>query len=306
MIGCSYSALSPVPAMSLSVSHPDSDGKPRRVAEFLGRVLDSTMRRVQFRRSREEPHSLADLMKTSKVDGNPAESMFLYRLPVEVRLLICDYVFADQKTFLFVHGACTSLRDAVAPGSDINFDSLQWTSYPFANGVGMALLQTCRQIYAEGLITAVNSSVFYLRGPVAFSLLDNRALRTVRPERLSLINHLDLQWDFRVKGYEPNQHSCPETDFATWQRIWDVVAVNMRLKSLELRLAFTGPKDQMSVDAPWLMPLRQVRSIKSLKIDIRDSREPRLMLYTLNCEMWNMMMAKKQPLPLQTRLTNVP
>lgn len=282
--------------MSLSVSHADNDGKPRRMAEFLGRVLDSTKRRVQFRRSREEPCSLAEMMKTSKLDGNPAQSMFLYRLPVEVRLLICDYVFADQKPFLFVHGACSSLRNAVPPGSDINFDSLQWTSYPLANGVGMALLLTCRQIYAEGLATAVNSSVFYLRGPVAFSLLDNRALRTVRPERLSLINHLDLQWDFRVKGYEPNQQGCPETDIATWQRIWEVVAVNMRLKSLELRLAFTGPKDQMSVDAPWLMPLRQVRSIKSLKIDIRDSKEPRLMLYTLNSEMWNMMMAKKQPL----------
>lgn len=279
--------------MSQSVSHPDSDGKPRRVAEFLGRVLDSTKRRVQFRRSREVPHSLSDMMKTSQ-----SESMFLYRLPVEVRLLICDYVFADQKTFLFVHGACTSLRDAVPPGSDINFDSLQWTSYPFAKGVGMALLRTCRQIYAEGLTTAVNSSVFYLRGPVAFSHLDNRALRTVRPERLSLINHLDLQWDFRVKGYEPNQHGCPETDFATWQRIWDVVAVNMKLKSLELRLAFTGPKDQMSVDAPWLMPLRQVRSIKSLKVDIRDSKEPRL------SELWDVMMTKKQPIPLQTRLTN--
>lgn len=290
--------------MSQSVSHPDSDGKPRRVTEFLGRVLDSTKRRVQFRRSREVPHSLADMMKTSKVDGKSSESMFLYRLPVEVRLLICDYVFADQKTFLFVHGACTSLRDAVPPGSDINFDSLQWTSYPFAKGVGMALLRTCRQIYAEGLTTAVNSSVFYLRGPVAFSHLDNRALRTVRPKRLSLINHLDLQWDFRVKGYEPKQHGCPETDFATWQRIWDVVAVNMKLKSLELRLAFTGPKDQMSVDAPWLMPLRQVQSIKSLKVDIRDSKEPRLMLYTLNNELWDVMMAKKQPIPLQTRLTN--
>lgn len=278
--------------MSLSVSHPGSDGKPRRVAEFLVRILDSTKRRVQFRRSREEPRSLADMMKSSKLNNNPAESMFLYRLPVEVRLLICDYVFADQKTLLFVHGACTSLRNAVPPGSDINFDSLQWTSYPLAKGVGMALLRTCRQIYAEGLTTAVNSSVFYLRGPVGFSLLDNRALRTVRPERLSLINHLDLQWDFRVKGHEPNQQGYPETDFATWQRIWDVIAVNMRLKSLELRLAFTGPKDQMSVDAPWLMPLRQVRSIKSLKIDIRDSKEPRLMLYTLNSELWNMMMAR--------------
>lgn len=291
--------------MSLSSSLPDSDGKPRRVAEFLGRVLDSTKRRVQFRRSREESCSQSDMMKTSKPDGNSAESIFLYRLPVEVRLLICDYVFADEKTFLFVHGACTTLRNTVPPGSDINFDSLQWTSYPFAKGVGMALLRTCRQIYAEGLTTAVNSSVFYLRGPVAFSLLENRALRTVRPDRLSLINHLDLQWDFRVKGYEPNQHGCPETDFATWQRIWDVVAVNMRLKSLELRLAFTGPEDQMSVDAPWLMPLRQVQSIKSLKVDVRDSKEPRLMLYALNSELWNMMMAKKQPIPFQTRLINV-
>lgn len=291
--------------MSLFVSHPDSDGKPRRMAGFLGRVLNSTKRRVQFRRSRVEPRSLADMMKSRKINNNPAESMFLYRLPVEVRLLICDYVFADQKTFLFVHGTCNSLRNTVPPGSVINFDSLQWTSYPFANGVGMALLRTCRQMYAEGLTTAVNSSVFYLRGPVGFSLIDNRALRTVRPERLSLINHLDLQWDFRVKGHDLNQHGFPETDLATWQRIWDVIAVNMRLRSLELRLAFTGPKDQMSVDAPWLMPLRQVRSIKSLKIDIRDSKEPRLMLYTLNSELWNMMMAKKQPLPFQPRLRNL-
>lgn len=280
--------------MSLSVSHPDSDGKPRRVAEFLGRDLDSTKRRVQFRRSREEPRSLADMMKSSELNDNPTESMFLNRLPVEVRLLICDYVFADQKTFLFVHGACTSLRNALPPGSDIIFDSLRWASYPLANGVGMALLRTCRQIYAEGLTNAVNSSVFYLRGPAGFSLPENRALRTVRPERLGLINHLDLQWDFRLKGHE---HGFPDTDFATWQRIWDVISVNMRLKSLELRLAFTGPKDQMCVDAPWLMPLRQVRSIKLLKIDIRDSNEPRLMLYTLNSELWNLMMTKKQPSP---------
>ncbi len=238
------------------------------------------------------PHRTPSETSTLTVDGNP-DSVFLSRLPIEVRLLIYEYVFGDHKTFLFIHGNYAP-RSALPP-RELSIDSHEWTSYPFVGQREMSLLRTCRQIHQEGLATAVNSSIFYLKGPVGFSQLENRCLRRVRQERLGQICHLDVQWVFRNSDCEHHMRDNPrETAMATWEQIWGVIAANTRLKSLQLRLVYIGPEDQMRIDASWLDPLRQVRGIKSVMIDIRYFERKDQVAYDLNGYLWKIMSAGKE------------
>lgn len=43
----------------------------------------------------------------------------------------------------------------------------------------------------------------------------------------------------------------------------------MRLTHLGLNLVYCGPEDQMHAQATWVTPVRQIRRIKNVKIEIR-------------------------------------
>lgn len=219
-------------------------------------------------------------------------SMFLTRLPVEIRMLIYGYVFGGHKSFLFIRANYVTGPKEHSDDRNLRIRSFEWTSYPFATHPGLSLLRTCRQIYIEGLDVALSSHIFYLRGPAHFDNLQNSSLRPFRPRRLSRMRHFELQW-FYCAGPEykaGHQNQVVETD--TWDQIWTVIATEMRLSSMELRLEYAGPMDQMHVDAEWLKPLRRVRGIKSVKIDTRHFEDHSLIEAALNKALCDIMSAK--------------
>ena len=197
-------------------------------------------------------------------------SIFLTRLPTEIRILIYGYVFSGHKSFLFVRANYATAPKAHSDDRSLHIKSHEWTSYPFATHPGLSLLRTCQQIYTEGLDVALSSHIFYLRGPAHFDNLKNRLLRPFCPRRLNYIRHVEVQW-FYCSGPEYKvDHQYPVVETETWDQIWTVIATKIRLSSMELFLVYAGPVDQMHVDAAWLKPLHQIQGVKSVKVDVRS------------------------------------
>lgn len=51
-----------------------------------------------------------------------------------------------------------------------------------------------------------------------------------------------------------------------------MIGASTKLKSLKIEIWYNGPLVGMSADAMWLKPLRQVRGIRDLEIDIKYSK----------------------------------
>lgn len=250
-------------------------------------------------------HMSAQSTTTEGVKCNE-EPTILSRLPTEIRLLIYQYVFGDHKTNLFF-GKATRPR-FTHPSENPSMYSNAWSCFSFLNQPGLSLLRTCRQIYLEGLETAVECSVFFLRGPACFNHFSNNCLRAVRPDQLCLINNLDIQWVYCPTRVEcVRGHDYPKTESITWAAIWDMISANTKLKNLGLHFVYAGPKEQMHTNASWLMPLRhiwQIRDKKSLKIDIRHFKSLQVVESTLNTDLQNIMTAGEDeayPLPCQSQ-----
>lgn len=218
-------------------------------------------------------------------------SIFLTHLPGEIRTHIYEYVFSGHRSFLFIRTNYTRAPIAHSDDRNIHIASHEWNSYPFVTHSGLNLLRTCRKVYTEGLAVALSSHIFYLRGPPHFDSLSNRLLRLFSARRLNLIRHFEVQW-FYCSGldYRPNCE-YPVGEVETWEHIWTFIATEMRLSSIEIRLVYGGPVDQMHVDAPWLQPLHQIRGVKSVKVDIRRYRNETLVEPALNKALGDVMSA---------------
>ncbi len=218
----------------------------------------------------------------------PLPSRFLTRLPTEIRLLVYKYVFSSHTTPVFFHKISARLNPAYPP-QYISNDSHVWSCYHFLDHLDMSLLRTCRQIYREGLATAVNSSLFYLNGP--FSQFNN-CWNPLPPQPLGSISHLAVQWVYCATGQDAvTGHYYVETERATWENIWATVAAIKHLKSLAIFLVYAGPRNKMHAEASWLLPLRQIQGVKSLKIDIRYFRSQWQAENPLNEALYKMMIA---------------
>ena len=189
-----------------------------------------------------------------------------------MRFLIYEHVYHGPKTLFFLRKKAVSFY----------VDSLELTSYPFANHSGLALLRTFRQAYMEGLDIAFRSNIFNLQGRAKFENVHCYYLRT---QRVYLIRHLDVQWVYSAS---------PDSTDRTWGQIWNGIAIEMKLLSLELHFEFSGLRDQVNLGASWLMPLRQVRGIKNVIVDIHwvDSRGTTLC--TLNDQLRSIMSLEDQ------------
>lgn len=136
----------------------NNNAQPRKCLGFLEKCLDLTRRccpACGFSSSTDTPYQ-----KSLQIP----QSMFLNRLPLEIRLLIYEYVFQDH-TFTEVYFFQSPLPVTPHPGYT-GFNSHLWYSRIPALYPTRALLQTCRGVYQEGLQTAVNSRLLHLRGPL--------------------------------------------------------------------------------------------------------------------------------------------
>lgn len=178
--------------------------------------------------------------------------MFLSRLPVEIRLLIYEYVCRSVKGYIFI----TNSRPT--------------ESSSFIFQPRFAFLQTCRQIYQEGADAVRWSSTFHVLGPYAWHPILNGGIVPLVPDRFNSIVHLETSFVFNdiVRDRYLFGIYRDETNTECWEQVWAMIGASRKLKSLIIDIWYNGPFAGMSSDANWLKPLTQIRGIKNLEIDI--------------------------------------
>lgn len=186
------------------------------------------------------------------------EIIFLPQLPVELRLLIYTYVFYSQPASFFFN------EMSFTPSSGLN---LRTCFRPSQAQGGWDLLRTCRQTYWEGLDVAMNSCSLQLKGPHCH---DNVFSLSLRPQLVGQIRNLQIDWLYCATSHDPTSkfYNITDTERNTWEHLWTVVALATNLKHLAIRIIYDGPREDMHVDASWLTPLRQIRGVKNLEVDI--------------------------------------
>lgn len=206
----------------------------------------------------------------SEEENGNLKSTFLSQLPIEVRLFIYEYVFGS----LGSHMADCYYFEIPLSQKTLYLSPYVWASpHTFEDRKNeVALLRTCRQVYQEAIDTFLSGSFFYVyfRGPRSPRIDPNIKLRVYRAPELCLIGHLDIHWNYYDTNYPPiTTLSDTRNDIGKWEQLWAAVAAHMRLTHLGLNLVYFGPEDQMHAQASWLTPVRNIRRIKNVKIEIR-------------------------------------
>lgn len=213
------------------------------------------------------------------------EIIFLPQLPVEVRLLIYTYVFYSQPASLYFN------EMSFTPSSGLNLRTCFRSSQAQR---GWAILQTCRQTYWEGLNVAINSCSLQLKGPYC---LDNMFSLSLRPQLIAQIRHLEIDWVYCATSHDPTSkfYHITDTERTTWEHLWTVVSLKTSLKHLAIRITYDGPREGMHVDAPWLNPIRQLRGVKDLEIDIWHAKSLGTTICTLKKDLQKLMKEENRP-----------
>lgn len=180
--------------------------------------------------------------------------MFLSRLPVEIRLLIYEYVCRSVKGYIFITNSPPTTK-----------------SSSFMFQPTFAFLQTCRQIYQEGTDATRWSSTFIVLGPCTWHPILNGGIVPLIPDKFDSIVHLETSFVFNhlVRNRYLFEIYREETNTECWEQVWAMIGACRKLKSLKIEIWYNGPLDEMSADAKWLKPLAQIRDIRDLEIDIK-------------------------------------
>lgn len=214
------------------------------------------------------------------------EIIFLPQLPVEVRLLIYTYVFYSQPASLYFNEMSFNFR------SGLNLRTCFRSSQAQR---GWAVLRTCRQTYWEGLDVAINSCSLQLKGPYC---LDNMFSLSLRPQLITQIRYLEIDWVYCATSHDPTSkfYHITDTERTTWEHLWTVVALTTSLKHLAIRITYDGPREGMHAYASWLTPLRQLRGVKDLEVDIWHVKSLGTTICTLKKDLQRLMMGgNRQP-----------
>lgn len=90
----------------------------------------------------------------------------------------------------------------------------------------------------------------------------------LRPQRLASIRSLRLD----AKYNNGPDHFGAGTDvpayFRTWHRFWDVVAFDMRLTDLDLRLVFGGRIEDCIMEHKLMRAISRVKGLKKVRVDV--------------------------------------
>ncbi|KAI9699142.1 MAG: hypothetical protein M1836_003332 [Candelina mexicana] len=140
---------------------------------------------------------------------------------------------------------------------------------------GIDLLLACRQIYSEACSILYGGNELHVNDPwdfIAFS-------RAIRPETLSIVTQLDIQWgllDCVVPGYtrslpfvRDKRRKCPDENYKLWERLWDIIARQMP-GLLDLNASWEASIYRPEIwSMEWIKPMMNVRGLRSCKIEVR-------------------------------------
>lgn len=226
-------------------------------------------------------HAYAHPQSFSNSTYSPSQSltecMLLTRLPFEIRLLIYAYVFSRSSTYFTFH------RRSYPPDPGytniFGDDLLKYHIFPESN---LNLLQTCKQIYTEAKPTALNNILFHIIQPMRNPEAARKPL--LAAELGSMIGHLKVRW---VYCNEPQvtvggiRYEKTEND--AWEELWATVAsvcasTTRTLRSLKIEIQAAGQEVEIlnADSAEWLRPLRQIRGVRGLEVEILYSKNNKM------------------------------
>ena len=237
----------------------------------------------------ERPHPLPKtrhrLSETTLATHPQPFSSLCLRLPAEIRRQIYKLVFCGEMFHLgpshqgMISGKLENPETIDGQGLVeilvVPIEFLHPMNGPSASKVPkniLALVQTCRIVYAESIpflysnITFSMTSLFVLIDLHDFALL---------PQSFKQIRHLNLYWGhedsdyFRTSSRRRHQNYCPPNDLAVWQRFWEIVA-GMELLSLSMWIDYIGPQENLALDKSWMQPMLEVKGVKYVGIRIQQ------------------------------------
>jgi hypothetical protein len=241
------------------------------------------------------------------------ESLFLNRLPMEIRLMIYNYVVGDGAVHLvhienrIRHVRCEERypslqrhRHSCCPETVARWRGVNgWAGrghrdhllYPHTHtqlpenlsDSSLSLIRTCRQIYAEAIDIPYSSLVFDVDDLHTWIYF----CRNICPERLATIKRLTVQysifWD-PMTGSEPwssvYSHSHNDT---IWEEFWHLLASPKQLKSLvDLRLVLNyadlptsteAMVKKLSLDSGWVATILKIRNLQFFDLQITSKKD---------------------------------
>ncbi len=163
-----------------------------------------------------------------------------------------------------------------------NGEPLIYTRDAKSSDGGLALLQTCRQIYRECVALMYTTNTFDVNHPQTLLFLG----RTIIPARLAMIRSLQVSWyglhlphglgSGSSSVFHLNERSMPD-DVATWVKMCTIIVTQMTgLRSLKIKIEKDATyanqfwKNEISrVDAERLFrPLGTLRGLKEFQLDM--------------------------------------
>ncbi|OGM43761.1 hypothetical protein ABOM_006872 [Aspergillus bombycis] len=240
--------------------------------------------------------------------ASQSDSLFFRKLPAEIRLIIYNYAFGDEAIHLVQlkgkirHVRCKHSSSSLdrnrrccpvtparwrvkdnrtAGHSDSVLYPHTHASLPASlSNSSVALLRTCRAIYAEAADILYANAVFDvddLHTFIAFSLI-------VCPERLRSIRRLTVQWmpiwqPMAGQEHKSSIYSHTHNDHL-WALFWTRIAALHGLEQLHLSLdlgrfsgnamggVVGGKRFRLAIDEPWVFPMLCVHGLKSFELGI--------------------------------------
>lgn len=179
-------------------------------------------------------------------------SLFLTRLPMEIRQQIFHYVLGNKTLHLVrIPGKIVCSRKRRKTWVH-EFPQPRYFQTDF-DIITLSLLRTCRQIYLETVDIVYNSNVFNMEDPAVLVYLHDYYWPA---QRTATIRHLEIQWQWEQEQFfEPH-----------WHHFWYLVAFNMSLKSLSVCCEPRGP---LSIHANWVRPMLGIRRIKQVHLELQ-------------------------------------
>lgn len=213
----------------------------------------------------------------------------LLSLPLELRQEIVKLILGNRVLHIFTdigreedswdnlgHAVCASAADTPHHWGDIATASL--ITRPAQMRSCIALLQTCRQIYREGIFLMYASNLFDFNRPMEYLVFVN----CIRPQRLRQIRHLQITQEDSENQYElpPGEdavRSMP-AGIELWEKMWTVVGREMRaLTTLKIRFYYREGWPYYSGGTPrkyvedMLRPVRRrVRGLMEFSVEANE------------------------------------
>ncbi len=225
--------------------------------------------------SAQERHENPD--STSRTE--PKCASLLFRLPFELRENIYRLAIGNSIICLSLGSGHIYHTSVPYPPTTAQWVSLlapttsgEYIPAPQATNL-LPLLQTSRSIYREALPVLYKTNVFHLWSPLTLIYLHDLPL--LRASALTSIRHLAFRWTYTPWAKHIYGDEGPPYDHASWKRLWRIVSTELPgLRTLNVVLEFLGPREQVSIEEPWVKEMLGVRGIESGVVEILFRTSP--------------------------------